>query len=189
MRRGQPTVFGLRSHVVLIETNDAHSSGRTEFTIEGSVAFLLVIVADIVLLVASSSFAAVPRGIVRWIGGAFLAVALLLTVLFVVLSGLLNLITPASASFEGKTSAISPGSFLAVGVCALGLGVLLGTSVVIDGPVDFAADAALLLAAGWVWRGRARPSRWPAGRHLLAGALTAVAITAAVVGVLLLEHA
>ena len=75
---------------------------------------------------------------------------------------------------------------MAVGLAALGLGALLGTSVVIDGPIDFSTDAVLLLAAAWVWR---RPSRWAGGRHLLAAFMATSAITAAVVGVLLLQRA
>jgi hypothetical protein len=184
--RGKPALLGLRSHVVLIETTDAHSSSDTDFTVEGAVVFVVLVIADIVLLALSGRFATVPRELVRWIGGTFLVVAGLLGLLMGVLSGVLNLITPAMANSEGRSSPIPTGSLVAVGVAALGLGALLGTAVVVDGPIDFSVDALLLLAAARVWR---RHGRWSGGRHLLAAFLAGSAVTAAVVGVLLLQHA
>lgn len=60
VRRGQPVVFGLRSHIVLIETKDTQSSSSTDFTIEGTAAFGMLAIADIVLLAVSGRFSTVP---------------------------------------------------------------------------------------------------------------------------------
>jgi hypothetical protein len=174
---------------VLIASNDPETDSTSEFTVEGATAFVVVLVADIVLLVVSGRFPMVPRELVRWLGGAVLALVVLLILFVVVLSGLINLIKPATSRYTGKTSKIRAGSLIACGLCALGVGALLGTSVVIGGPVDFTPDVVLLVAAGWVWHGRGRPSRWPAGRHLLAACLALAGATAAVVGVLLLQYA
>ena len=103
VRRGEPAVFGLRSHIVLIETKDTQSSSDTDFTIEGTAAFAMLVIADIVLLVVSGRFSDLPRELVRWIGGAFLVVAGLFALLLGVLTGLLNCLFP-----RRQTSKVSP---------------------------------------------------------------------------------
>jgi hypothetical protein len=179
--------MGLRGHILWIESWSGDDRTTTDIPVEGSAVFLLVVIADIVLLATSDRFATVPRELVRWIGGAFIALVALCVVMFVVLDGLINLIGPAMASFRGKSVRIPTSSFVSVGVAALGLGALLGTGPVIGGPADFAADAVLLIVARLVWRGHDRPGRWPAGRRLLAAGPAIAGCSGAVIGVLLLQ--
>lgn len=187
IRPSKSSVLGLRGHVLWIDSKSADSSSSINLPIEGGILFVLVVIADIVLLVVSGRFAVVPREPVRWLGGAFLAFVALSALIAIALFGAVGLLGAVFSSFDSKARRVPGSGLVAIAVVAAGLGALLGTSVVIDGPVDFAADAALLLGAGWVLRGSGRRST--AGRRVLAGGLAIAGATGAVVGVLLLRYA
>jgi hypothetical protein len=189
IRPTKSAVLGIRGHVLWIETESPDGSSSMDIPVEGSVIFVLVVIADIVLLAICSRFATVPRELVRWIGGAFLALVALWALMFAVIGGLISLIRPGMASLDGRASRIPIKAFVAVAVVAVALGALLGTSAVIGVPAEFAPDALLLVASGWVWRGRGRPARWPAGRHLFSAGLALAGCSGVVIGVLLLQHA
>jgi hypothetical protein len=178
-------MLGGRSHVLWIETRTEHSSGSMNIPIESSVVALLLVVADVVALSLSSRWGAVPRELVRWVGGAYVVLVVLVVVMFAVLGGLVGVVETALSG--GSPRRIPPLSRLSVMVLGVGLGALVGTSVVIWGPGDFASDVVLLAAAVWTWR--AGPGLAPQGgvRRLLAVGLAVAAVTAAVVGVLLLH--
>jgi hypothetical protein len=182
--------FGTHRHVLWVETNDENSRTHLDLPIEGSIVFGLVVIADIVLLAISSHFGTVPRELIRWLGGAILAAAVVLGGLYVLLVGGIKLLVDALNSI-GTTRRpwISLSTRLSVGLMGVGLGAIAGTSVVIYGPVDFVAVAVLLWMAARVGLGNRTSGRPRALRHLVAAGLVIAAATAAAVGYLLLNHA
>jgi hypothetical protein len=189
IRPSKSSVLGMRGHVLWVDSKSANSSSSFDLPIEGGVLFLLVVMADIALLAVSGRFTVVPRDLVRWVGGVFLTLVALWTLVAIAFFGAVGVIGAVFSSLDSKPRRIPITGLISVVVVAAGFGVLLGASAVIGGPVDLAPDAALLVGAAWVWRGSGKPHRWLAGRDLLAEGLAIAGATGAVVGVLLLQHA